>query len=99
MEQLCEMVGKDGPNKSAAGSTTPSDTTLPRKSSIADWVSLRPRMPSEEEKQHWVFILRLRLHVFSIFSAENQITFNCVLELPCVYDLSIGNLHDFTCIL
>ena len=54
-KQLCEMVGKDGPEKSTAGSTTPSDTSLPRKtSSITDWVSLRPRILSEEEKQHWV---------------------------------------------
>ncbi|KAG0586575.1 hypothetical protein KC19_2G100900 [Ceratodon purpureus] len=52
--QLCEMVDKDAPDKSSAGSTAPSDTGLPRKSSIVDWVSLRPRALTEEEKQHWV---------------------------------------------
>lgn len=53
-EQLCEMVGKDGPNKSTDGNSTTSDAGVQRKSSIADWVSIRPRAVSEEEKQHWV---------------------------------------------
>jgi hypothetical protein len=75
-EQLCEMVGKDGPEKSAAGSTAASDTSLPRKGSIVDWVSLRPRMLSEEEKQHWVIlILLLRLHEYPIFLAEISLLF------------------------
>lgn len=64
------MVGKDGPEKSTAGSTTPSDTSVGRKSSIADWVSLRSRAPSEEEKQHWVSYLVVRfVYPFSVLLA------------------------------
>lgn len=56
--QLCEMVGKDGPSNyskpsdSSAGAGT--DISRHQKGSIVDWVSLRPRAVSEEEKQHWV---------------------------------------------
>ncbi|CAM6068761.1 unnamed protein product [Sphagnum tenellum] len=56
--QLCEMVGKDGPSNYSkpSNSSTGAGTDISRhqKGSIVDWVSLRPRAVSEEEKQHWV---------------------------------------------
>jgi hypothetical protein len=51
--QLCEMVGKDGKEKDKVGSSTSTETSVARKSSIADLV-FRTKAATEEEKQHWV---------------------------------------------
>jgi hypothetical protein len=62
------MVGKDGPSDyskpsdSSAGAGT--DISRHPKGSIVDWVSLRPRAVSEEEKQHWVCIFSFVLSCF-----------------------------------
>ncbi|CAM6041108.1 unnamed protein product [Sphagnum compactum] len=54
--QLSEMVGKDGPGKASTSTSTvvTSPGVQQRKGSIVDWVSIRPRAVTQEEKQHWV---------------------------------------------
>jgi ribosomal protein S27E len=54
--QLSEMVGKDGPGKTSTSTSTvvTSAGVQQRKGSIVDWVSIRARAVTQEEKQHWV---------------------------------------------
>ncbi|CAM6082267.1 unnamed protein product [Calypogeia fissa] len=55
--QVYEMVGKDGPSdgsSSTVGGGTTTDTSAAKKASVLDWVAIRPRAPTMEEKQHWV---------------------------------------------
>lgn len=47
------MVGKDGKEKDKVGSSASTETSVARKSSIADLV-FRSKAATEEEKQHWV---------------------------------------------
>lgn len=75
-EQLSEMLGKDGPSQSSDGNSTESQTQ--RKSSIVDWVSIRPRVVSEEEKQHWVQIC--------LYTLSPQVPFGiCFADMVLVY--------------
>eukprot|EP00249_Psilotum_nudum_P019172 c27126_g2_i1 orf=261-2309(-) len=53
--QFSEMVGKDGPaDTSKDASKRPEQTVESKKPSFADWVSFRAKLPSQEERQHWV---------------------------------------------
>jgi hypothetical protein len=54
--QLSEMVGKDGPGKASTSTSTvvTSAGVQQQKGSIVDWVSIRGRAVTQEEKQHWV---------------------------------------------
>ncbi|KAJ7547507.1 hypothetical protein O6H91_08G088700 [Diphasiastrum complanatum] len=55
--QLCEMVDKDMPSEASNGSTSTSgsaETGSQKKSSFADWVTLKSKSAGQEEKQHWV---------------------------------------------
>jgi hypothetical protein len=65
--QLCEMVGKDGPSdgsSSTAGVGTGADaSSIKKQGSVLDWVALRNRAATMEEKQHWVCLVGLRILV------------------------------------
>lgn len=56
------MVGKDGPSDGSSstggGGATP-DTSAAKKGSVLDWVAIRPRPATMEEKQHWVCLMNL----------------------------------------
>ncbi|KAJ7564889.1 hypothetical protein O6H91_02G038300 [Diphasiastrum complanatum] len=55
--QLCEMVDKETPSEASKGLTSTSGSSeagSARKSSFADWVTLKSKSASQEEKQHWV---------------------------------------------
>ncbi|CAM6063442.1 unnamed protein product [Sphagnum tenellum] len=52
--QLSEMLARDGPNKPSSSTSLVPSPVVQRKSSIVDWVSIRPRALTQEEKQHWV---------------------------------------------
>jgi hypothetical protein len=50
------MLARDGPNKASSSTSLVPSPVVQRKSSIVDWVSIRPRALTQEEKQHWVCI-------------------------------------------
>jgi rubrerythrin len=52
--QLCEMVKPSDGSSLSSGPGTAADTSTIKKGSVLDWVALRPRVATEEEKQHWV---------------------------------------------
>ncbi|KAH8940071.1 hypothetical protein BDL97_15G069300 [Sphagnum fallax] len=52
--QLSEMLARDGPNKASSSTSLVPSPVVQRKSSIVDWVSIRPQALTQEEKQHWV---------------------------------------------
>jgi hypothetical protein len=70
------MVGKDGPGKASTSTSTvvASAGVQQRKGSIVDWVSIRPRAVTPEEKQHWVSHLTLKVK----FSASSALLLLCV---------------------
>jgi hypothetical protein len=56
LRQLSEMLARGGPNKASSSTSLVPSPVVQRKSSIVDWVSIRPRALTQEEKQHWVCI-------------------------------------------
>jgi hypothetical protein len=73
------MVGKDGPSDyskpSDSGAGAGTDISRQQKGSIVDWVSLRPRAVSEEEKQHWVCIFSFVLCCFLLVYGQDACIF------------------------
>jgi hypothetical protein len=43
LRQLSEMLARDGPNKASSSTSLVPSPVVQRKSSIVDWVSIRPR--------------------------------------------------------
>jgi hypothetical protein len=74
--QLSEMVGKDGPGKASTSTSTvvTNAGVQQQKGSIVDWVSIRGRAVTQEEKQHWVSLLTLKVK----FSASSALLLICV---------------------
>ncbi len=70
------MVGKDGPGKASTSTSTvvTSAGVQQRKGSIVDWVSIRPRAVTQEEKEHWVSHLTLKVK----FSASSALLLLCI---------------------
>lgn len=65
------MVGKDGPidgSSSSGGAGSATEMSAIKKVSVLDWVALRPRTATMEEKQHWVCMLGGQERIERLFS-------------------------------